>query len=96
MMAPLSREFDEFKQPFLERVRPQLDRAEDHIRAAVGAANPLPLIVELVGVVGNEVAGLPVAVEHSAELRNDVRIAGSRCSNVPLQPSHLRRVGQIR
>ena len=96
VMTTLPREFDEFEQPFLERVRPQLDRAEDHVRAAVGAAGPLPLIVELVWVVGNEVAGLPVAVEHGAELGNDVRVAGGRCSNVPLQPRHLRRVGEIR
>ena len=54
------------------------------------------LLVELVGVVGDEVAGLPVAVEHGGELVDDVGVAGGRGPDVPLEPGDLRRVGEVR
>ena len=96
MVAALARQLDQLQQPLLERVGPQLDRAEDDLWAGVGPAGRAPLLVELVGVVGDEVAALPVAVEHGGELGDDVGVAGCRGPHVPLEPGHLRRVGEVR
>ena len=49
-----------------------------------------------VGLVGDEVAALPVAVEHRAELVDHVRVAGRRDADVPLESGHLGRVREIR
>ena len=89
----LAGDVDLLEQPLLEGRRAQLDRAEDDEGAVVGAAGAGLLLVELVGVVGDEVAGLPVAVEHGLELVDDVGVAGGRGPDVPLQPGDLRLSG---
>ena len=95
VVALLAGDVDLLEQPLLEGRRAQLDRAEDDERAVVGAAGAALLLVELVGVVGDEVAGLPVAVEHGLELVDDVGVAGGRGPDVPLQPGDLRLVGEV-
>ncbi len=60
---------------------------------AVVAAGSFGLFVELVGVVGNEVDALPVALEHSLELAEDVGVAGRRGADVPLEAGEPGRSG---
>src|SRR3546814_9849146 len=82
-------------QPLLEWRRAQLDGAEDDEGAAVGSAGAGLLLLELIGVVRNEVPSLPVAVEHGLELVDDVGVAGGRGPDVPLQPRDLRLRGEV-
>src|SRR3546814_4475298 len=82
-------------QPLLEWRRAQLDGAEDDEGAAVGSAGAGLLLLELIGVVRNEVPSLPVAVEHGLELVDDVGVAGGRGPDVPLQPRDLRLLGEV-
>ena len=51
---------------------------------------------ELLRVVRDEVAALPVAREDRRHLRDGVRIPDRGDANVPLQPEHLRRVREVR
>ena len=53
--------------------------------SVVGAAGPFAFGVELAGVVGDEVAAFPVAVEGGAELGEHVGVAGGRQADVPLE-----------
>ena len=77
--------------------RPQLDRAEDHVRARVGPSGALAARPSnCSGVVRHEVAARPVAVEHRAELGDDVGVARGRDPHVPLEAGHLRRVREVR
>ena len=76
VVALLAGDVDLLEQPLLEGRRAQLDRTEDDEGAVVGSVVAALLLVELGGVVGDEVAGLPVAVEHGLELVDDVGVAG--------------------
>ena len=51
---------------------------------------------ELVRVVGNEVSTGPVALEDGYDLGNSIGITGFGESHIPFEPSHLRRVGEVR
>ena len=95
-MPVAARDLHLLEQAFLERQRPKLDRAEDHLRAAVGAPCAFALTLECRRVERNEVARCPVALEHSLELRQHGRVSGRRRTHVPLQPRHLRRVREVR
>ena len=52
----------------------------------------LGLSGEGLGVVRNEVATVPVALEHRSDLLDDVRIPRARHPDVPLQATDLSRV----
>ena len=64
-------------------------------RSTVGAGDSFRLFVGLVRVVGNEVGALPVALEHSLELGEDVRVPGRRGADVPLEAGDLGGVGKV-
>ena len=72
--GPLAGQRDLLQQPLLERLGPHLDRAE-HERRARSSAPAAVRSRELVGVVGDEVAALPVALEHGVDLVDDVGVA---------------------
>ena len=67
--------------------RTQLIAAVGNVCVAIPGA--LLLDDELLGVVGNEVAIGPVAVEHCGELGEHVGVPGGRCTDVPLDPGDL-------
>ncbi len=96
VMPPLARQLEQLQQPFLERVRTQLDRAQNHVWAGVSPSGAGPLVVELGRVVGHEVAAGPVALEDRGELGDHVGVAGRRHPDVPLQACDLGRVGEVR
>ena len=48
------------------------------------------------GIVGDEVAARPVAVEHGAELGEHVGVAGGRRADVPFESGDLRRMCEVR
>lgn len=96
VMASLPGHLDQLEQPVLEGVRSQLDRAQDHVRAGVGAPGARLLVLELLGVEWETVAAGPVALEHGAELGDHVGIARGRGPHIPLDAGHLGRVGEVR
>ena len=51
---------------------------------------------ELLAIVGDEVAAVPVGLEDRRDLVDDARVAGARRPNVPLEAADLRRVRQVR
>ena len=77
-------------------MRPQLDRAQQHQRAAIRSAGAFALLIELRWVVRHEVAGLPIALEHGGELGEHGGVASRGGPHVPLEPGHLRGVGEVR
>ena len=81
MVAALARESDFLEQPFLEGLRPELDRAHDERVDALIC--PRGLLSEHVGVVRDEVAAVPVALENRGDLVNHVRVAGAGDADVP-------------
>ena len=92
VMSPLPRQFDLLDQAFLERFRPQLDRAQYECAALVGL---LGLGQEDLTVVRHKVAAVPVALEHRRHLVHHIRIAHRRDADVPFEARDLRRVGQV-
>lgn len=84
------------EQPLLEQMRAKLDRAQDDVRAPVDGGGSLAFGLELLEVMGDEVAAEPVAVEHRPELGDDIGIACRRDPDVPLQAGHLCGVGEVR
>ena len=93
MVALMPGEHDVLEQRLLERPQLELDRGQ---QGRVTNAGDLGPTLELVGVVGDEVAARPVAREDRAHLRDGVRIASARDAHVPLEPGDLGRVGQVR
>ena len=82
MMATLTRERDLLEQAFLERLGAKLDRTEkDHWSGARTSGCG----VKIVRVVRNEVAAVPVALEHSGDLVNHIGIACARHADVPFE-----------
>lgn len=96
MVVSLSCNLDQLQEAFLERLGAEFDRAEDDVWAAVSSAASAKLVLELRWLVVDEVAALPVAVEHGTELGDDVGVPGCSDPHVPLQPRHLRGVRQVR
>ena len=94
MVAALPGERDLLEQAFLEGLRPKLDWA--HHERDVVVIRSSRLLSEHVSVVGDEVAAVPVALEHRGDFVDDVGVAGAGDANVPLQACDLRGVGQIR
>jgi hypothetical protein len=94
VMSLLPRQLDLLEEPLLERLQPQLDRAEHDLQSA-GRLAP-GLIQEDLAIVGLEVAAVPVGLEHRGDLVHHVGIARARHTHVPLQPADLRRVRQVR
>lgn len=96
VMASSSRQLDQFEQTFLEGERAQLDRAEDDAWSAVGPPGAFTFVVELNGIVRNELVRCPVALEHCAELGNHVWVSAGGHADVPLQSRDLCRVSEVR
>ena len=68
MVVPtVTRQLDKLEEALLKREWSKLDRAEDHVRAPISAGTPV-LLLEHLGVVGNEVTAGPLAVENGSEL----------------------------
>jgi len=94
-VAPVTlvqRDRELLEQRLLERPELDLDRAEQQGRPdAFDARAPR----ELLAVVVDEVAPLPVAVEDGAELLDGVAIPGFGDADVPLEAGHLRGVREV-
>ena len=60
MVVPtVTRQLDKLEEALLKREWSKLDRAEDHVRAPISAGTPV-LLLEHLGVVGNEVTAGPL------------------------------------
>jgi hypothetical protein len=89
-----ARKFQLLEEPFLERFRAQLDGAQEDLRARGRCRSEVPK--KVLAHVGDEVAAVPVALEHRRDLVDDVPIASARDPNVPLKAGHLGGVGEVR
>lgn len=92
-MPTLTGQGDLLEQALLERLEANLDGAEDHDGA--GALRP-DLLAELAGVVGHEVARVPVTLEDGVHLPDDVRVPGLGHTDVPFEAARLGRLGEVR
>src|SRR5687768_1489100 len=59
---------DELEKAFLERLWPEFDGAQHDLWPCIGSARSAQLIVELLGLVGDEVLAQPITVEYRSEL----------------------------
>src|SRR3546814_8170758 len=80
---------DLLQKPRLKWFGADLHGTEVNARAAGGRLRQLP---EFGFVERSEIVIVPIAVEHSGKLVDDVGISSSRNSHIPLQTRHLRRV----
>jgi len=93
MVALTSTDCELFEKSFLEWLRTYLERTQKDDRA--GACRRLGSLIELVGVVGPEVATLPICIEDGSHFVDHVGVAGSGDTNVPFETRHLSGVGEI-
>jgi hypothetical protein len=94
VVTELPGERDLFEQPLLKWLGAQLDGAELHTR--LRGRQELEPGEELVLLVRHKVAAVPVALEDGNDLVDDVRVASTGHSHVPLEPADLRGVREIR
>ena len=92
MMASHAGYRELFEERILEGSELDLERAEK----GGGFVQPCGSIGELVGVIGNETAARPVAVEDGDHLREGIRVAGAGYADVPLEAGHLCAVREVR
>ena len=93
MMSLRPRESDLGEKILLKWLQSDFDWAEDESRANAGS---LLAFAELLSVVGQECAAIPVAVKNSRNFVDNVRVTSPRHAHVPLESRHLRRVREIR
>ena len=86
---------DLLQQSLLEGFQAKFDRAEDDLRSGVDPARSAALGFELRGIERDEIGALPVAFEDSLKLGEDVGVAGSRGTDVPLQSGDLCGMGEV-
>src|SRR5690349_16194701 len=82
-----------FEQSLLEGLRSQLHRTHRDLRfgaARFGAGE------ELLAIIRDEVAAAPITLEDRGDLVYHARVARARRSDVPLETTDLRGVGQVR
>jgi hypothetical protein len=72
-----------FKKPILERLGEYFERAQKNHRP--GICRAARTVVKLVSIIRLEVLCLPVGLEDSDDLIDDVGVAGARDPNVPLE-----------
>ena len=82
-----------FKKPILERLGEYFERAQQNHRLSICRA--FRTVVKLVSIIRLEVLCLPVGLEDSDDLIDDVGVAGARDPNVPLEPRYLRGMRQV-
>src|SRR4051794_1097050 len=93
MVSPLTREGDLLKQSLLKRFWAQLDGA--HYERGGPFTLPHGLLSEDSRVVRNEIATVPVALEHRRDFFEDVWVSRAGDPNVPFKTSYQRRMRQV-
>lgn len=93
MVPALPRQRDLLEQALLERFGPQLDRTQKDDGSGRGTSR---FGGKPGGVIRDEIAAVPIALEHRGDLVDDVGISRTRHPDVPFEAADLRRVRQIR
>ena len=93
VLAALARHLDLLEETLLEGLEADLDRRQNGPQLGLGLRGTLQ---ELRLVEGHEVAAFPVRFEDGGDLRHEVGVARAGGAHVPLEPAHLRRVGEVR
>ena len=95
VVALLAGQCDLFEQPLLKRFQAAA-RSGSERRVGPCAFRRVRAREELLALVGNEVAVVPVALEDRGDLVDHVRVARTRHADIPFEPANLRRVGEVR
>lgn len=87
MVPTLSCQRDLFEQALLERFWPKLDRTQEDGGSGRG---PSRFGRKRLGVIRDKIAAVPIALEHSSDLGDDVGISRTRHTDVPFEATDLR------